>query len=76
MHLFLPAYVTTVQWITGLASDRNIGHEFTLPIACTVFAYSIAHQGTSPGAVGIQDGKAVDVGWTNTPVWIIAIGKA
>lgn len=63
-----------IQWIYGLASDRNVGHDFTLPITCTVYAYSITHEGSSPGATGIQGNKAYDVGWTNTPVWIIAIG--
>lgn len=63
-----------IQWIYGLASDRNVGHDFTLPITCTVYAYSITHEGSSPGATGIQGNKAYDVGWTNTAVWIIAIG--
>lgn len=62
------------QWITGLASDRNVGHEFTLPVACTVYAYTVTHQGSSPGATGIENNKVYDVGWTDTPVWIIAIG--
>ena len=62
------------QWITGLASDNNVGHEFTLPVACTVYAYAVTHQGSSPGATGILGNKAYDVGWTDTPVWIIAIG--
>ena len=65
---------TVEQWITGLASDCNVGHEFTLPVACTVYAYTVTHKGSSPGATGIENNKAYDVGWTNTPVWIIAIG--
>ena len=64
------------QWVYALASDRNVGHDFTLPVACTVYAYTITHQGSSPGATGIDNNKAYDVGWTNTPVWIIAIGHA
>ena len=64
-----------IQWVNALASDQNVGHEFTLPLSCSVYAYSICHVGTSPGAVGIADGKAYDVGWNNTPVWIIAIGS-
>jgi hypothetical protein len=62
--------------VYALASDRNVGHDFTLPVACTVYAYTITHQGSSPGATGIESNKAYDVGWTNTPVWIIAIGHA
>ena len=65
-----------IQWVYALASDRNVGHDFTLPVACTVYAYTITHQGSSPGATGIDNNKAYDVGWTNTPVWIIAIGHA
>lgn len=64
-----------IQWVNALASDVNVGHDFTLPLSCSVYAYSICHQGSSPGAVGIERGKAYDVGWTNTPVWIIAIGS-
>ena len=64
-----------IQWVHALASDRNVGHDFTLPLSCSVYAYSICHQGTTPGAVGIEGGKAYDVGWNNTPVWIIAIGS-
>lgn len=64
-----------IQWVYALASDRDVGHAFTLPLSCSVYAYSICHQGSSPGAVGIQDRKAYDVGWNNTPVWIIAIGS-
>ena len=64
-----------IQWVTALASDKLVGHAFTLPLSCSVYAYSICHIGAAPGAVGIQDGKAYDVGWTNTPVWIIAIGS-
>ena len=63
------------QWVSALASDRNVGHAFTLPLSCSVYAYSICHKGSSPGAVGIEDGKAYDVGWNNTYVWIIAIGS-
>ena len=63
------------QWVSALASDKNIGHDFNLPLSCSVYAYSICHQGSAPGATGIQDGKAYDVGWNNTPVWIIAIGN-
>ena len=62
-----------IQWVNALASDQNVGHEFTLPLSCSVYAYSICHKGTSPGAVGIEYGKAYDIGWNNTPVWIIAI---
>lgn len=65
-----------LQWVYALASDRNVGHDFTLPVACTVYAYTITHQGSSPGATGIDNNKAYDVGWTNTHVWIIAIGHA
>lgn len=64
-----------IQWVSALASDRNVGHDFNLPLSCSVYAYSICHQGTAPGAVGIKDGKAYDSGWTDTPVWIIAIGS-
>lgn len=75
LHLIHLILIPTVeQWIYGLASDRNVGHDFTLPITCTVYAYSITHEGSSPGATGIQGNKAYDVGWTNTAVWIIAIG--
>lgn len=63
------------QWVYALASDQNVGHDFTLPLSCSVHAYSICHKGTSPGAVGIDEGKAYDVGWNNTTVWIIAIGS-
>lgn len=63
------------QWVNALASDADVGHDFTLPLSCSVYAYSVCHKGTSPGAVGIESGKAYDVGWTNTPVWIIAIGS-
>lgn len=63
------------QWVNALASDANVGHDFTLPLSCSVYAYSVCHKGTSPGAVGIENGKAYDVGWTNAPVWIIAIGS-
>ena len=63
------------QWVTALASDKLVGHAFTLPLSCSVYAYSICHIGSAPGAVGIEDGKAYDVGWNNTPVWIIAIGS-
>lgn len=63
------------QWVFALASDKNIGHDFNLPLSCSVYAYSICHQGSAPGATGIQGGKAYDVGWNNTPVWIIAIGS-
>lgn len=62
------------QWVYAFASDMNVGHDFNLPLSCSVYAYSICHQGSSPGATGIKDGKAYDVGWTDTPVWIIAIG--
>lgn len=64
-----------VQWVNALASDANVGHDFTLPLSCSVYAYSICHKGTTPGATGIENGKAFDAGWTNTPVWIIAIGS-
>lgn len=64
-----------IQWVYALASDRNVGHDFNLPLSCSVYAYSICHQGSSPGAVGIENGKAYDSGWTDTPVWIIAIGS-
>ena len=64
-----------IQWVYALASDRNVGHDFNLPLSCSVYAYSICHRGSSPGAVGIENGKAYDSGWTNTPVWIIAIGS-
>ena len=64
-----------IQWVNALASDANVGHDFTLPLSCSVYAYSVCHKGTAPGAVGIEGGKAYDVGWTNTPVWIIAIGS-
>lgn len=64
-----------IQWVNALASDANVGHDFTLPLSCSVYAYSICHQGTTPGATGIGSGKAFDAGWTNTPVWIIAIGS-
>ena len=63
------------QWVTALASDKLVGHAFTLPLSCSVYAYSICHIGSAPGAVGIENGKAYDVGWNNTPVWIIAIGS-
>ena len=63
------------QWVNALASDANVGHDFTLPLSCSVYAYSISHRGTAPGATGIEGGKAFDVGWTDTPVWIIAIGS-
>ena len=64
-----------IQWVSALASDKNIGHDFNLPLSCSVYAYSICHNGSSPGATGIQDGKAYDAGWNDTPVWIIAIGS-
>lgn len=73
-HLF-SYFLLGIQWVNALASDVNVGHDFTLPLSCSVYAYSICHQGSSPGAVGIERGKAYDVGWTNTPVWIIAIGS-
>lgn len=64
-----------IQWVLALASDKNVGHDFTLPLSCSVHAYSICHQGSSPGAVGIEGEKAYDTGWNDTPVWIIAIGS-
>ena len=64
-----------IQWVLALASDKNVGHDFTLPLSCSVHAYSICHQGSSPGAVGIEGEKAYDTGWNETPVWIIAIGS-
>lgn len=64
-----------IQWVSALASDKNVGHDFYLPLSCSVYAYSICHQGSTPGATGIQDGKAYDEGWNDTPVWIIAIGS-
>ena len=64
-----------IQWVNALASDVNVGHYFTLPLSCSVYAYSICHKGTTPGATGIEGGKAFDAGWTDTPVWIIAIGS-
>ena len=64
-----------IQWVNALASDAKVGHDFTLPLSCSVYAYSICHKGTTPGATGIESGKAFDAGWTNTPVWIIAIGS-
>lgn len=64
-----------VQWVNALASDAKVGHDFTLPLSCSVYAYSICHKGTTPGATGIEDRKAFDAGWTDTPVWIIAIGS-
>ena len=64
------------QWVNALASDKNGGHDFTLPLSCSVYAYSICHNGTTPGATGItEDRKAYDLGWNDTPVWIIAIGS-
>ena len=73
---YFPAEISTVeQWVNALASAANVGHGFTLPLSCSVYAYSISHRGTAPGATGIEGGKAFDVGWTNTPVWIIAIGS-
>lgn len=63
------------QWLNALASDAKVGHDFTLPLSCSVYAYSICHKGTTPGATGIESGKAFDAGWTDTPVWIIAIGS-
>lgn len=63
------------QWVNALASDARVGHDFTLPLSCSVYAYSICHKGTTPGATGIENGKAFDAGWTDTPVWIIAIGS-
>ena len=73
--LYLVLLSTVQQWVHALASDRNVGHDFTLPLSCSVYAYSICHQGTTPGAVGIEGGKAYDTGWNDTPVWIIAIGS-
>lgn len=73
-HLF-SYFLLGIQWVLTLASDANVGHDFTLPLSCTVYAYSICHQGSSPGATGIQNGKAYDTGWNDTPVWIIAIGS-
>ena len=64
-----------IQWITALASNSNVGHSFNLPINCKVYAYSISHIGSSPRATGIENNKAYDAGWTNTPVWIISIGS-
>ncbi|MFR8512467.1 hypothetical protein [Megasphaera sp.] len=64
-----------LQWVNALASDKLVGHAFTLPLSCSVYAYSICHVGSAPGAVSIENGKAYDVGWNNTPVWIIAIGS-
>lgn len=64
-----------IQWVHALASDAKVGHDFTLPLSCSVYAYSICHHGTTPGATGIEDGKAFDAGWTDAPVWIIAIGS-
>lgn len=63
------------QWVYALASDINVGHDFNLPLSCPVYAYSVCHQGSAPGAVGIQEGKVYDAGWNNTPVWIIAFGS-
>lgn len=64
-----------IQWVYALASDINVGHDFNLPLSCSVYAYSACHQGTAPGAVGIAGGKVYDAGWNDTPVWIIAIGS-
>lgn len=64
-----------IQWVNALASDTNVGHDFTLPLSCSVYAYSICHKGTTPGATGIENRKAFDTGWTDAPVWIIAIGS-
>lgn len=81
MHTLLTltyfSYFVTIplQWVSALASDKNVGHDFNLPLSCSVYAYSICHKGTTPGAVSIAEGKAYDVGWTDTPVWIIAIGS-
>lgn len=75
VHLFRSQLPTVEQWVNALASDVNVGHYFTLPLSCSVYAYSICHKGTTPGATGIEGGKAFDAGWTDTPVWIIAIGS-
>lgn len=73
---FSPPKATSIQWVNEFASDVNVGgHYFTLPLSCSVYAYSICHKGTTPGATGIENGKAFDAGWTDAPVWIIAIGS-
>lgn len=73
---YFSSFVTIpLQWVNALASDTMVGHDFTLPLSCSVYAYSICHKGTTPGATGIESGKAFDAGWTDTPVWIIAIGS-
>ena len=71
---FFPT-VPSVQWINTTATRSGV--RFNYPISMTLYAQTITHNGSTPGATGIENQTAYD-DWNTTqaaPVWIIAIGK-
>lgn len=64
-----------VQWINTTATRSGV--KFSYPISMNLYAQTITHNGSTPGATGIENQTAYD-DWSTTqaaPVWIIAIGR-
>ena len=64
-----------VQWINATATRSGV--KFSYPISMNLYAQTITHNGSTPGATGIENQTAYD-DWSTTqaaPVWIIAIGR-
>ena len=69
------AHCSTGQWINTTATRSGV--KFSYPISMNLYAQTITHNGSTPGATGIENQTAYD-NWSTTqaaPVWIIAIGK-
>lgn len=64
-----------IQWINTTATRSGV--KFSYPISMTLYAQIITHNGSTPGATGLENNTAYD-DWSTTqaaPVWIIAIGR-
>ena len=64
-----------VQWINTTATRSGV--KFSYPISMNLYAQTITHNGSTPGATGLENNTAYD-DWSTTqaaPVWIIAIGR-
>lgn len=71
----VPPFLSTLQWINTTATRSGV--KFSYPISMNLYAQTITHNGSTPGATGIENQTAYD-DWSTTqaaPVWIIAIGR-
>ena len=89
MHLIITLLQTTAQKVRHIGSGCSLhkqwinttatrsGVKFSYPISMTLYAQIITHNGSTPGATGLENNTAYD-DWSTTqaaPVWIIAIGR-